>query len=355
MNEFDFQPLHRIGFNLQVARRLAAAQPTEPGCRLMRIVEAQRYVYTLHDGLAVHRARALGGLISTLQRSDAMLTVGDWVIVQADAHGALWFVARLAPVNRISRRANDGQRQALVSNVDTALLTMGLDADFNPRRLERAIAMVAACGVTPVVVLTKADLGEDVEAKLAALRERLPGQLPIHAVNALDPADCAALAPWLTPGQTLVLLGASGTGKSTLANSLVGAPLQATGSVRRSDGRGQHTTTTRSLHCLPGGACLIDTPGLRTWQPDADAASLAASFEDIAELATQCRFRDCRHEAEPGCAVRAAVPPDRLQNYGKLLRDAERGERTPQDRIAQRAVWKRLGKAGLRRAQAKRA
>jgi ribosome biogenesis GTPase len=352
MNEFDFQPLHRIGFNLAVARRLAAAPPTEPGCRLMRIVEAQRDVYTLHDGAGVHRARALNGLLLTLQREGAMLTVGDWVLVQADPQGALWFVARLAPVNRISRRANDGRRQPLVSNVDTALLTMGLDTDYNPRRLERTIALVAACGVAPVVVLTKADIGTAVDERLAQLRERLPEGLPIFAVNTLRAAAGEVLAPWLTPGQTLVLLGASGAGKSTLANTLAGASLQVTGGVRARDGRGQHTTTARSLHCLPGGACIIDTPGLRTWQPDADAAALSASFEDIASLAAQCRFRDCRHEGEPGCAVRAGVAPDRLLNFRKLLRDAGRSERTPLERAGQRAKWKRLGKAGSRRDRA---
>ena len=129
---------------------------------------------------------------------------------------------------------------------------------------------------------------------------------------------------------------------------------QATGAARLSDGRGRHTTTGRSLHLCPGGACIIDTPGLRTWRPDADAEALAATFEDIGALAGNCQYRDCRHASEPGCAVRAAVDADRLMNYHKLLRDAARGTQTPLDRIAERARWKAIGRAGAARARDKR-
>jgi ribosome biogenesis GTPase len=321
--------------------------------RLMRIVEIQRDTFTLHDGFQEYRARALQRLLNDLERQGAALAVGDWVEVETDDGGQLWFVARRPPASQIARRANDGRRQVLASNVDTALLVMGLDPDYNPRRLERYIAMVRACGVEPVVVLTKADIGFDVEARIAQLRDRLPPEVPIVAVNGLSDDAARQLAPWLGCGRTLVLLGSSGAGKSTLTNTLADAG-QDTGGLRKGDGRGRHTTTARSMHVCAGGAAIIDTPGLRTWRPDADEESLAATFADIEALAGRCRFRDCRHHDEPGCAVRDAVDADRLLNYHKLLRDAQRSEQTPLDRIAERARWKRLGKAGAARAREKR-
>jgi ribosome biogenesis GTPase len=213
--------------------------------------------------------------------------------------------------------------------------------------------MVRACGVAPVVVLTKADIAPDAREKIAQIYRRLPATTPVLPVNGLSGEARKEIGPWLHQGQTLVLLGSSGAGKSTLTNTLTDAG-QATGGVRTSDGRGRHTTTARSMHLCPQGACIIDTPGLRTWRPDADADSLAATFEDVTALALRCQFRDCRHEGEPGCAVRASIDADRLENYRKLLRDAQRGEMTALDRIALRSKWKRIGKAGTQRAKEKR-
>jgi ribosome biogenesis GTPase len=266
----------------------------------------------------------------------------------------MWIVARLPPVTQIARRTNDGRRQPLASNVDTALLVMGLDADFNPRRMERYIAIVRASGVAPVAVMSKVDLGQEALQRVAQLRERLPKDVPIVAVDGTRPAARLELQPWLGAGQTLVLLGSSGAGKSTLTNTLLRTATQQTGDVRLGDGRGRHTTTARSLHRCDDGACIIDTPGLRTWRPDADGQALAATFDDVQALAQGCRYRDCRHEGEPGCAVREEVPEDRLRNYQKLLRDAERGERTPLQRIALRRKWKAIGKQGGDRAKEKR-
>jgi ribosome biogenesis GTPase len=182
---------------------------------------------------------------------------------------------------------------------------------------------------------------------------RLPATVPVLPVNALSRQTCADIGPWLHAGQTLVLLGSSGAGKSTLINTLAQAG-QLTGGVRTSDGRGRHTTTARSMHRCPSGACIIDTPGLRTFRPDADARTLASSFDDIQSLAQHCRFRDCHHEGEPGCAVVTQVDPDRLDNYKKLMRDAQRGEMTALERIALRGKWKAIGKAGSQRARDKR-
>lgn len=355
MIDIDFEALRAIGLTQVIANELAALDPADlDGHALMRITEVQRDRFLVHDGHAEAIARARPKLLHAMELDGVSLTVGDWTLAATEPDGERWLAHRLAPVTEIARRANDGRRQPLASNIDTALLVMGLDHDFNPRRMERYIALVQASGVAAVVVLTKADIGVDVAQRTAMLQRRLPAGIPVLAVNALS-EDCRRmLEPWLGPGQSLVLLGTSGTGKSTLTNTLTGSALQLTGGVRKGDGRGRHTTTARSLYCCSSGACIIDTPGLRTWRPDADDAALAATFEDIDMLARQCQFRDCRHESEPGCAVRARVDPDRLSNYRKLLRDAQRGQQTPLERAALRAKWRMLGKAGAARARDKR-
>ena len=350
--DIDIEDLRPFGLSQHVLNEVAAMQAT-PGQRLMRVVETQRDAFTLHDGYGEYHARIVPRVLLALQAQGDNLCIGDWVLAQPDDAGDIWIAARVPPLTQIARRANDGRRQPLASNVDTALLTMGLDDDFNMRRMERYIAMVRACGVEAVVVLTKADTCEDAPARAAPLRQRLPSDVAVVVVDGRSPQAGEALAPWLGTGRTLVLLGTSGAGKSTLTNTLAGAALQRTQDVRGSDGRGQHTTTTRSMHQCYEGACIIDTPGLRTWRPDADAAALAATFDDIESLAAHCQFRNCRHEHEPGCAVRALVEADRLLNYHKLLRDAQRTELTPLQRIDQRRKWKKLGKAGSERLRQK--
>jgi ribosome biogenesis GTPase len=355
MINFNQEKLRRIGLTPHVVNQLGALPSPAGDMRvLMRVVETQRDWFTVHEGDAEHHARATHRLVQALQMRETGLAIGDWVLVEPDVNGDPWIAERLEPVTQIARRANDGRRQPLASNVDTALLTMGLDADFNPRRMERYVALVRACNVAPVVVLTKTDIAADARARIAELYRRLPATVPVLAVNALTGQARAEIGPWLAAGQTLVLLGSSGAGKSTLTNTLAGDARQDTGAVRRGDERGQHTTTARSLHRCADGACIIDTPGLRTWRPDADAQALAATFEDVQGLAARCQFRNCRHEDEPGCAVRAQVDADRLSNYQKLLRDAQRSQQTPLDRIALRQKWKRLRKAGAERTREKR-
>lgn len=350
MIDFDFASLRHIGLNNSIISQLHSLENTTPGTRLLRVSEVHRDAAILHDGAGSCRARSLAWL---LQSQDGSLATGDWVLAETDEHGELWIAARLDPYTRIARRTSDGRPQILASNVDTALLAMGLDHDFKLRRLERYLAVVHAAGVAALVVLTKADVCADADEKMARLRQRLPASIPAVAVNALDLQTVTALSPWLGAGQTLVLLGSSGAGKSTLTNTLC-ASGQQTGSVREDDSRGRHTTTARSLHRCPGGACIIDTPGLRTWQADADEDTVAATFEDIEALARDCQFRDCLHQGEPGCAVEAAVDPDRLSNYRKLLREARRSQQTPLERIAERARWKVLMRAVSQRDKHKR-
>ncbi|MGK5058442.1 ribosome small subunit-dependent GTPase A [Janthinobacterium sp. LB2P49] len=353
MIAFDFAQLRLIGLQQAIAGAATQLDVSSPTAQLMRVSAVHRDSILVHDGILEHPARILPRLLHALLEQDSILAVGDWIAVEHDLHGTLWITAHLPPVTQIARRGNDGRRQVLASNVDTALLVMGLDEDFNPRRLERYLAIVLAAQVSPVVVLSKADVADDVGGKLAQLKHRLPQHVPLFAIDTRHAYDVAILEPWLDAGQTLVLLGSSGAGKSSLTNTLCAAR-QATNGVRHGDGRGRHTTTARSLHLCASGACIIDTPGLRSWRADADADTLAATFDDIVALASTCQFRDCRHASEPGCAVRGAVDADRLRNYHKLLRDARRSEETPLERIAARATWKTILKAGLERGKDKR-
>ena len=353
MIAFDFAQLRLIGLQQAIAGAATQLDTLSPAAQLMRVSAVHRDSILVHDGILEHQAQILPRLLHELLALDNILTVGDWIAAEHDLHGTLWIRAHLSPATQIARRGNDGRRQVLASNVDTALLVMGLDADFNPRRLERYLAIVLASQVSPVVVLSKADVADDVGGKLAQLKQRLPQHVPLFAVDTRHAYDVAILEPWLGAGQTLVLLGSSGAGKSSLTNTLCAAD-QPTNGVRHGDGRGRHTTTARSLHLCSSGACIIDTPGLRSWRADADADTLAATFDDIAALASTCQFRDCRHTSEPGCQVRGAIDADRLRNYHKLLRDAQRIEETPLERIAARAKWKTILKAGLERGKDKR-
>ncbi|MDO8036951.1 ribosome small subunit-dependent GTPase A [Janthinobacterium sp. SUN128] len=353
MITFDFAQLRLIGLQQAIASAATQLDISSPAAQLLRVSAVHRDSIGVHDGILEHGAQVLPRLLHELQAQDTILAVGDWVVAEHDGYGMLWITAHLSPVTQIGRRGNDGRRQVLASNVDTALLVMGLDEDFNPRRLERYLAIVLAAQVSPVVVLSKADVADDVPGKLAQLKQRLPSHVPLFAIDTRHAYDVAILEPWLDAGQTLVLLGSSGAGKSSLTNTLAAAQ-QATNGVRHGDGRGRHTTTARSLHLCASGACIIDTPGLRSWRADADAETLAATFDDIAALAATCQFRDCQHASEPGCAVRGAVDGDRLRNYHKLLRDARRSEETPLERIAARAKWKTILKAGLERGKDKR-
>lgn len=350
MNEDFFDRLRSIGFNQGLAQRLAGRHVVPD--TLLRVTAVHRETVVVHDGVAERSARIHPRLLRWLAEEHAALAVGDWVVATED--GATWLIERIAPLNSLARRADDGVRQVVVSNVDTALLVMGLDGDFNPRRIERYLALASAAQVWPAIVLTKRDLAPEAESQIATLRARLPAGIALHAVNALAPTVRDELAPYLGIGQTVVLLGSSGAGKSTLTNTLLGAAVQDTGAVRAGDSRGRHTTTARSLHSLPSGACIIDTPGLRTLRLDIDDESLGASFTDVDRLAAGCRFRDCRHQGEPGCAVRAHVDADRLRNFHKLQREVRRDAMTALERRAQLAVWKARSRAAQQRMKMKR-
>ena len=340
--------LRAIGLSPAMLSQLSTCAPqgSQPGPQ--RVTEVQREGLTLHDGQAERDARVLPALRQQLAEQSDALAVGDWVLADRNEHGQWWVHTRVPPLNQLARRLHDGRdkvtRTVIVSNVDTALLVMGLDGDYSPRRIERYLALARMAGVAPVVVLTKSDLCADPQARLREVQSLLPSGAWAVAVNALSGEPRQLLADWLGEGQTLVLLGSSGAGKSTLTNALIGHDEQLTGGNRVGDGRGRHTTTARSLHVVPGGACIIDTPGLRTLRLDGDADALGSVFDDITQLAQQCRFRDCGHGDEPGCAVRAGVDPARLKSYQRLLREARRDTQTALERKTQVSQWKARGR-----------
>ena len=358
----SFERLQAIGLTPLLAQQLVLSAPTaapdDPPATLMRVTEVQRDNLMLHDGADEHWARALPALTQGLLAAHDGLAVGDWVLARRNDFGEWWAHARLPPRTQIARRLHDGRdkvtRVVIVSNVDTALLVMGLDMDFSLRRLERYLALVRLAGVSAVVVLSKADLCPQAAERQREVQALVPADVAVVALNACSDTPRTQLAPWLQRGQTLVLLGSSGVGKSTLTNALLGAPVQDTGGTRRGDGRGRHTTTSRSLHFAAGGACIIDTPGLRTLRLDGEAGDVAGVFDDIATLSLQCRFRDCRHADEPGCAVRDGVAPERLRSFQKLLREAQRDTMSALQRKEVVAQWKARGRAARANINAKR-
>lgn len=271
--------------------------------------------------------------------------VGDWVAVtpragdstRADIH------AVLPRRTKFSRQAAGGQavEQVVAANVDTVFLVSALDAGFNLRRIERYLAAAHASGAQPVVLLNKADLAEDAETRRAEVGAIAPG-VPVLIVSAQTRRGLKALAPWLRPGAAVAFLGPSGVGKSTLINCLVGKPAQPTQEVREADAKGRHTTTQRELLVTPGGALVIDTPGMRELAPWGPPGQLDAAFADVAALAAQCRFRDCSHATEPGCAVAAALADGRLdpvrwRSFQRLRRESAYEVRRTDPRAARQS------------------
>jgi len=255
--------------------------------------------------------------------------IGDWVAVESVGHGRGVIHAVLPRRSAFTRKAAGDltEAQVVAANVDTVFLITGLDGNFNLRRIERYLTAARDSGASPVIVLNKADLKLNLNETVAEV-ERIARGVPVVAVSANDGYNLDALGTFLAPGRTVAMLGSSGVGKSTLINRLLGEERLRIRPVREDDSRGRHTTTHREIVALPGGALLIDTPGMRELQLWADDEGLDRSFDDIAGLASRCRFADCRHEAEPACAVREAVERGsldarRLENYLKQRRELE--------------------------------
>jgi ribosome biogenesis GTPase / thiamine phosphate phosphatase len=274
-------------------------------------------------------------------------TVGDWLLLDAATHRPQRVLERRSVFKR-KGAGKDRRVQLIAANVDTLLLVTSANQDFNPARLERYLALASEAEVTPVIVITKADLADDVSAYVTPAQRLMPG-LIVEAFDARDPRAIANLTPWFGRGQTLALLGSSGVGKSTIVNTAAQAHVQDTRDIREDDARGRHTTTGRSLHRLASGAWIMDTPGMRELQIVDVAGGLEEVFSDVAALAGTCRFSDCTHEGEPGCAVQSAIADGslegaRLKRYQKLQREERRNSESLADAHARNRRFGRMAR-----------
>jgi ribosome biogenesis GTPase / thiamine phosphate phosphatase len=330
-------------------QRRTAEELTPRGRDLLysRVVEEQRGLYRV-AGDVDGWAEVSGKFRHDAASAADFPAVGDWVGVDG---GVIHL--RLERRSTVSRAAagRNVEEQVVAANVDIIFLVTALTQDLNPRRLERYLTMVWDAGAVPVVLLNKADLCDDPAAASESVRHRLP-LVDVVVVSALQDAGLDQLAPYLRPAQTVALLGSSGVGKSTLVNRLMGVDTLRVGAIRDTDGKGRHTTTARQLVSLPGGALLIDTPGMRELQLWGDESAVAGAFDDIASLAAECRFADCGHGTEPGCAVREAViagrlDSDRLEHFRRLGREAAFEERKRDKAAASenKRKWKQIHKA----------
>jgi ribosome biogenesis GTPase len=343
--------LQDLGWTPSLAEswRSLAAEGLVPG----RVVAAHARLLRVRGEAGEWLAELTGRLRHEARDPVERPAVGDWVALRPRAGEARALVQAVLPRRTaFMRRAAGGHdvAQVLAANIDTVFLVSGLDGDFNLRRIERTLVLAWESGAEPVILLNKADVCADAEARRFEVERTAPG-VPIHVIAAKIGRGLEALAPYLRLGRTVALLGSSGVGKSTIVNRLLGVERQKTREVRRGDERGRHTTTHRELLWLPAGGLLVDSPGLREIRLWAGDDGLQATFEDVETLASSCRFRDCAHDAEPGCAVRAAVEEgalaaERFESFRRLRAEvrAQEVRDDPNLRRAEKARWRSIHK-----------
>ena len=344
------QRLARIGW-----RTMALPSDASPRLRVARVVAQHRAGYQLHDGAAMFNAQPAARFLKRDFDPTQRPAVGDFVLFAPATPPTIEHILQRRTELRRGAAGENHQRQIIAANIDSVFVLNGLDGDFNPARIERYLLLIQGSGATPVLVLTKADTAGGAQDALEELHRRIAG-VAMFALNAKSAASVAPLLAYLGPGHTAVLVGSSGVGKSTLTNTLLGHERQATKAVRERDSRGRHTTTHRALIQLPSGGCLIDTPGMRELKLTGEEEIGQSQFADIDELAQGCRFGDCGHVSEPGCAVQAALvegrlDPARWRNYLKLRDELAVAADTleaqlrkkGEARVLTKALGKRLG------------
>ncbi len=325
-------PLKKLGWQPFFSQQLDLEELT--ATPPVRVVEVHR------NGLHV-----LGDGIDTLIPPGPDATVGDWLLFDRDHPNAS---AVLERKSLFERRApgTDRKNQLIAANMDTVFITSSCNKDFNIARLERYVALAFEAGVTPVIVLTKSDLCDDPKPYSDAASV-ISDRVAVEVLNALSGEDVGKLTPWCKPGQSVAFLGSSGVGKSTLVNTLFHEGIADTAAIREDDSKGRHTTTRRQLHFTPDGCGVLDTPGMRELQLTNVEAGIAEVFNDLTTLAGKCRFRDCKHETEPGCAVLAAVDageiePARLARWRKLAAEERFNSSTLAERKADAKSLKKI-------------
>lgn len=334
------------------------ARSFEPYCRegftIGRVAIEYRNTYVLYSEQGELSAEVAGKLRHRASEPQDFPAVGDWVVIRVrEAEKQATIHAVLPRKSKFSRKIAGAktEEQIVAANVDTVLLVSGLDGDFNLRRIERYLILAWESGANPVIVLNKADLCSNIEQRIAEV-ETIAFGVPLIVLSAAQNQGLDALTSYFQPGQTVALLGSSGVGKSTLTNQLKGETIQAVQPVRRGDRRGRHTTTHRELIVLPMGGSIIDTPGMREIQVWAGDEGLQETFADIEVLAQQCRFRNCQHGNEPGCALQQALDDGTLDesrffSYQKLQRELHYLTRKQDQKasLAEKERWKKIHKA----------
>lgn len=315
--------------------------------RLGRVTSVQRSRSTVVCG----SGEKVVELSSVLRQSDAIdrPTVGDWVVLDDSLSRIEHVLERKSLFKRLAAGSNN-EIQPIAANIDVLFIVTSCNEEFKESRLERYLALGAEAGATPVIVLTKADLVDDVDCYVQRARSTQTG-VPVETANALDPATLDGVRSWIDKASTVALVGSSGVGKSTLLNTLAGHALTATDEIREQDKKGRHTTTHRELHMLPSGGLLVDVPGMRELKVADINQSVGTVFDDIELLAKHCQFADCKHETEPGCAVLRAIEENkidsrRLANYKKLLRENALATATLAEKRAQGRAFAKVVKEG---------
>jgi ribosome biogenesis GTPase / thiamine phosphate phosphatase len=342
--------LHHLGWNSQLSEAYIPFENT--GLIPARIKRVEReHFYAVTDE---HEYEAVlsGSLRHSSVSEDDYAVIGDWVLLYPQSDGKSMIEYILPRKNFLSRKepGETSRIQPIAANVDTLFILLPMAANFNPRRIERYILLALNSMITPVVLLTKSDTAINPQEYIEQAQTASSGY-EVIGISSKTGSGVSSISHFLKEGSTIALLGPSGAGKSSLINALMGENVSPEGSVRQSDGRGRHMTTSREFFILPSGALVIDNPGIRELALAADDDVIAEGFDDIERLSANCRFKDCRHESEPGCAVLRAIesgilPPGRLSAFRKLLKEARYIASRTDARIRseEKQKWKQIGK-----------